>query len=75
MASTIIQQEMLHYFSLLNAEEQQSLLGLIKTFTDSRKNFEPQSMEEYNKELDEANAEIEAGRYIIHEEVKKMFSK
>lgn len=75
MASTTTQQEMLRYFSQLNSEEQQSVLGLIKTFIGSRKNFEPQSIEEYNKELEDANAEIEAGRYIEHEEVKKMFSK
>lgn len=75
MASTTTQQEMLRYFSQLNNEEQQSLLELIKTFIGSRKTFEPQSIGEYNKELDDANAEIEAGRYTTHEEVKKMFSK
>ncbi len=75
MQSTAIQEEMLEYFTRLNKEEQQSLLGLIKTFTRSRIDFEPQSLEEYNDELEQGSAEIEAGNYISHEEVKKMFSK
>lgn len=75
MTSTAIQQEMLRYFTQLNKEEQQSLLGLIKTFIGSRKTNERQTIEEYNEELEQANAEIEAGNYITHDEVKKMFSK
>jgi hypothetical protein len=74
MASTAIQQEMLHYFTQLNKEEQQSLLRLIKTFTGNRISKRP-TLEEYNEELEQGNAEIEAGNYISHDEVKKMFSK
>ena len=70
-----IQEEMLQYFTQLNREEQQSLLGLVKTFLHSRKNFEPQTLQEYNDELEQGNAEIEAGDYISHEYVKKIFSK
>jgi len=75
MTSTAIQEEMLQYFTQLNKEEQQSLLGLVKTFLHSRKDFEPQTLQEYNDELEQGSAEIEAGNYISHEEVKKMFSK
>ena len=75
MTSTAIQEEMLQYFSQLNKEEQQSLLGLVKTFLCSRKIFEPQTLQEYNNELEQGSAEIEAGNYVSHEEVKKMFSK
>ena len=28
---------------------------------------------EYNQELEEANAEVEAGNYVTHDEVKKKF--
>lgn len=75
MTPTAIQKEMLQYFTQLNKEEQQSLLGLVKTFLHSRKNWEPQTLQEYNDELEQGSAEIEAGNYISHEEVKKMFSK
>ena len=75
MTPTAIQKEMLQYFTQLNKEEQQSLLGLVKTFLHSRKNLEPQTLQEYNDELEQGSAEIEAGNYISHEEVKKMFSK
>ncbi|MBK8520292.1 MAG: hypothetical protein WAT20_13330 [Ferruginibacter sp.] len=33
------------------------------------------SMEQYNKELEQADAEIEAGDFILHEDVVKYFSK
>ena len=72
MTPTTIQEEMLQYFSELSIEEQQSILGLIKTFANKSQR---QSLKEYNDELEEGNAEIEAGNYITHEQVKKRFSK
>ncbi|MEO8854003.1 MAG: hypothetical protein ABI359_09495 [Ginsengibacter sp.] len=76
MTTTItIQDEMLQYFSQLNKKEQQSVLGLVKTFLNSRNEMKPQTLEEYNEELEQGNAEIEAGNYISHDEVKKLFSK
>lgn len=72
MTTTTIQEEMLQYFGELNIEEQQSILGLIKTFVNRSQR---QSLKEYNDELEEGNAQIEAGNYITHEEVKKRFSK
>ena len=72
ITTTTIQEEMLQYFGELNIEEQQSILGLIKTFVNRSQR---QSLKEYNDELEEGNAEIEAGHYITHEEVKKRFSK
>lgn len=70
MTTTTIQEEMLQYFGELNIEEQQSILGLIKTFVNRSQR---QSLKEYNDELEEGNAQIEAGNYITHEEVKKGF--
>ena len=73
MTTTTIQEEMLQYFGELNLKEQQSILGLIKTFVNSHKEFKSQTIEEYNAELEEGNAEIEAGNYITHEKSKKCF--
>lgn len=75
MTPTATQKEMLQYFSQLNNEQQQSLLGLIKTFIGGNKISGRQTLEEYNEELERGNAEIEAGNYVTHDEVKKMFSK
>ncbi len=35
--------------------------------------FRPQTIEEYNRELDEADACIEAGDYVTHEEVMRKY--
>lgn len=74
-ATTTIEAQMLTYFTQLNKKEQQSVLGLVKTFIHSRNEIGPQTLQEYNDELEKGNAEIEAGNYISHDEVKKMLSK
>ena len=33
-----------------------------------------QSLEEYTKELEEADAEIKAGNFVLHEDIVKYFS-
>lgn len=76
MPPTSISQEMLTYFMQLNDAEKQSVLEMIKTFLRSRQtDFQPQSFEEYNQELEQADAEIESGDYVAHEEVMKRYLK
>ncbi len=76
METTILKEEMLTYFSRLNREEQQSILAMVKTFIDSRNTeFGPVTLDEYNRELEEADAEIEAGDFITHKELKKKYLK
>jgi hypothetical protein len=76
MASSPISNEMLNYFMQLNEAEKQSVLELIKTFLTNRPNqSQPQSMEEYNQELQDADSEIESGEFILHEEVVKRYAK
>ncbi len=68
--------ELLRYFTRLKDAEQKSILQMLKTFVSTRQEeFKPPSMEEYNRELDEADAEIEAGDFVPHEEVLKRYSK
>jgi hypothetical protein len=74
MAAKSLQGEMLEYFTRLSIAEQKSVLQLVKTFAvGDADDFEPLTLEEYNRELDEADAEIEAGNYITHEEVMKKY--
>ena len=76
MATPSLSKEMLRYFTQLNAAEQKSVLQMIKTFLSSRKDeIKPVSLEEYNRELEKADAEIEDGNYVPHEEVMKRYLK
>jgi len=49
---------------------------MLKTFIRSRKEeYGPVTIEEYNKELEEADEEIEVGNYGTHNEVQKRLLK
>jgi hypothetical protein len=72
MATPSLSKEMLRYFTQLNAAEQMSILQMIKTLSISRRDdFKPQTLEEYNRELEEADRRIEAGHFITHQDVEK----
>lgn len=75
MSASVTSQQMLNYFNQLNKEEQKSILKILKTFLSNQKEgIKPQSLEEYTKELENANAEIEIGDFFMHEDVVKYFS-
>ena len=60
MATTSLSDEMVKNFVKLNKEEQKSILQMIKTFLSSKENeFVPQTLEEYNAEI---NAAVEAAK-------------
>jgi predicted transcriptional regulator len=76
MAVSGTSKEMLNYFNQLDQAEQKSVLQMLKDFVSKRKEISlAQSIEEYNKELEQADAEIEAGNFVLHEDVVKYFSK
>jgi uncharacterized coiled-coil DUF342 family protein len=67
-----LEQEMHNYFNQLNEAEKRSVILMLKTFILGRKeNPDRISIEQYNKELEEAEAEFERGEYITHEELLK----
>jgi len=72
MATSAIDKEMHDYFMQLNETEKKSVVQMIKTFLQSRKEFERISIERYNKEIEEAEAEVERGESYSHAEVVKM---
>ena len=51
METSAIDKEMYDYFMHLNEAEKKSVVQMIKTFLQSRKEFERISIERYNKEL------------------------
>ncbi|HET6255021.1 MAG TPA: hypothetical protein VFE32_13150 [Puia sp.] len=72
MSTSSLSKEMLRYFTQLNDAEQKSVLQMIKTFLSTRSiESKPQSLEEYNRELEEADLRIEGGRYITQDDLEK----
>jgi len=75
MSNKALDNQLQQYWPLLEKEEKQSILGVIKSFL-KRKEFSTQQLrltaEEYNKELDEALARMAAGEFHTMEEAEKI---
>jgi len=56
--------------AFLNSHRYEYKSGVIENGESDIETF----LDQYNKELDEADAEIDAGNYMSHEEVEKIFS-
>jgi hypothetical protein len=69
MAAPSLDNEFGKYWSLLTPVQKESLLSVIKSFVIPREKI---SVEQYNKEIDEAIARVEAGEFYTHEEAEKM---
>ena len=71
--SKAFEQELYQYILQLDEAEKKSVLQMLKTFLKGREKKLPRiSVEQYNKEIDEAIARVEAGEYYTHEEVEQM---
>jgi predicted transcriptional regulator len=65
-------QQLQYYLAQLNEAEKKSLLQMLQTFLTGRKEtVERISIEQYNREIEEAEAEYDRGEYITHEEMVK----
>lgn len=69
MAAPSLDSEFNRYWSLLTPVQKESLLSVIKSFVIPEERV---SIEQYNKEIDEAVARVEAGEFYTQEEVEKM---
>jgi hypothetical protein len=76
MSVQTVDSQIVDYLPLLGDEEKRSILGVIKSFVLLRKKEmqERISIEQYNKELDDALEEIRAGNLLTQEEVEKLSS-
>jgi predicted transcriptional regulator len=71
-----LEQELLQYILQLDEAEKKSVLQMLKTFVKGRETKATRvSIEQYNQELQEAEAEYERGEYITHEEFVKQIKK
>jgi hypothetical protein len=73
--STIEIREKLHQY-IDNSEDDiiNAVFALFKTYNNSPK-MNSADIDEYNKDIDEAMAEIDKGNFYTHEEVKSMIKK
>lgn len=71
-----IDKELGSYLKQLNEAEKKSVLLMLKTFLKGRSEDTVRiSIEQYNREIDEALAEAEAGDFITQEEMEKKAAK
>ena len=65
------------YLKQLNEAEKKSVLLMLKTFLQGRNQESAGriSIEQYNKEIDEALAQVAEGDYITQEEMEKRAAK
>ena len=72
MAISATDKELIKYFTQLNEPQKQSLLQIIKTFFKSENGPSDQiTIENYNKELDEAMDRISNGNFTTLQELEK----
>ena len=74
MTTKLLDTRLQEYWLLLEKDEKQSILIFMKSFLKNRVIQEQKriSIEQHNKELEEAEARIDSGNYITHEDVKKI---
>ena len=74
--ANVLENEWNSYFVQLNEAEKKSVLLMLKTFLHKQNKDEGHiSIEQYNKEIDEALAEAEAGNFITQAEMEKQAAK
>lgn len=67
-----IDREMFAYFMQLNDAEKKSVVELIKTFMKGRKGQPARiSIEQYNKDIDEAMEQVRKAEYTTFEDLEK----
>jgi hypothetical protein len=72
MSTSSIDKELIWYFTRLDEEQKKSLLGMIKTFlSPTLQVVEKMSLDQYNKELNEAMDRIQKGEFTTLEELEK----
>ncbi|HEY8930364.1 MAG TPA: hypothetical protein VIM55_14285 [Mucilaginibacter sp.] len=72
MQSTL-DKELFQQILKLDDDEKKSVLQMLKAFIKGRENKLGRiSIEQYNREIDEAIARVEAGDFFTHDEVKQM---
>lgn len=72
MTTVTIRKKLLDYIKIADDKKLKAIYTLVE---DDMEPGGRTSIKQYNKELDKADAEIEAGDFVLHEDVVKFFSK
>ncbi|MCW3107909.1 MAG: hypothetical protein JWQ09_2415 [Segetibacter sp.] len=72
MTTQALDSEFSKYWPKLSPVEKELLLTTAKNYVQLKEEIENLNIEQYNKEIDEAVARVEAGEFYTHEEVLKM---
>lgn len=72
MTTVAIRKKLADYIKIADDKKIKAMYALLEDDIEHGGNV---SIEEYNKELNQADAEIEAGDFVLHEDVVKYFSK
>jgi hypothetical protein len=71
-----LEEEMHNYFIQRNEAEKKSVIQMLKKLLKIRKGaLQRATIEQYNKELEEAEKQIEKGNFITQEELEKEMEK
>ncbi len=69
MTASSIESEFNEYWSKLTPLEKKSLMIVARNYVQLKESSAPISLEQYNKEIDEAMKEMDEGEFYTHEEV------
>jgi hypothetical protein len=67
--ATILESEMLNYFTQLDDAEKSSVVEMLKAFIRGKKENSNVTIEQYNNELLAAEDEFKNGNYITHDQL------
>jgi hypothetical protein len=74
--ASVLDQQLNSYIMQLNEAEKKSVLLMLKIFLKDRDtSISNASIEQYNKEIDEALQDVETGLYITQDEMEKIAAK
>ena len=71
MGALPLDNEFQQYWPMLSKVEKESLLSIAKHFVQLKQENETVSIEQYNKEIEQALSEIASGDFISDEQAKK----
>ena len=74
-AATPLDKEIFDYIPLLNIKQKQTVLKVVKTFMEDKKDWWDEISEEQQNAIDKSLAEMTAGKLTPHDEVMKKYRK
>ena len=72
MATLSLDNEFMQYWLKLTVVQKESLLSVAKNYIQLKEDTERISVEQYNREIDEAMKRMDAGELYTHEQVVEM---